>query len=97
VEVDLGDLCVADGDPFGVVGLVQAGVDLQAGAGGRARDQVDDRGGVDQRLAAPVVADEAEQAMLDLVPLREPIELTANWAVSRLTPTLIHPSLRARS
>jgi hypothetical protein len=66
MEVDLGDLGVADLDPLGVVGLVETGIDLQAGAGGRASDQVDDRGIVDQRLAAPVVANEAEQAMLDL-------------------------------
>jgi hypothetical protein len=60
VEVDLGDLGVADGDPLEVVGLVEASVDVQAGAGGSACDQVDDRGVFDQWLAAPVVADEAE-------------------------------------
>ena len=69
-DIDLGDLFIADRDSFGVVGLVQAGVDLQSGGGRGARDQVDDRGVVDQRLAAPVMADEAEQAVLDFVPLR---------------------------
>ena len=52
VEVDFGQLSVADLDPGGVDVVVQAGVDLQAGAGGGAGDQVDDGGVVDQ-LTAP--------------------------------------------
>lgn len=38
VEVDFGELGVADFDALGIVGLVQAGVDLQADAGGGAGD-----------------------------------------------------------
>jgi hypothetical protein len=42
VQVEGGHLFVGDLDALGVVALVQAGVDLQAGAGGGGRDQVDD-------------------------------------------------------
>lgn len=55
--------------PWGVVALVELGVDLQPGAGGRLGDRVDDDLVADQRPAAPVFGDEAPQAMLDLVPL----------------------------
>ena len=40
----------------------------QAGLGGGGGDQLDDDLMADQRLAAPVLADEGEQAMLDPVP-----------------------------
>ena len=42
---------------------------LQTGAGGGGGDQLDDGLVADQRLAAPVLGDEREQPMLDLVPL----------------------------
>src|SRR3990172_8976582 len=68
-EVDGGELGVADLDALGVGALVEAGVDGQGGAGGGGGDQVDDRLAGEQGLAAPVDADLAEQAVLDLVPL----------------------------
>src|SRR5206468_11470137 len=68
-EVDGGDVGVADLDPFRVAAFVEARVDAQPGAGRGCGDQVDDHLAADQRLAAPVLADEAEQAVLDLVPL----------------------------
>ena len=42
--------------------------DLQPGLGRRRRDQVDDHLVAHQRLAAPVLADEREEPVLDLVP-----------------------------
>ena len=65
-ELDGGEFGVADLDAFGVGALVEAGVDGQAGAGGGGDDQADDRLAADERLAAPVDADEGEEAVLDL-------------------------------
>jgi hypothetical protein len=62
-------LLVGDDEFFGVGPLVEAGVDLQAGACGGRGDQVDDHLVADQGLAAPVLRDEREQAVLDLVPV----------------------------
>src|ERR1700753_1757700 len=51
---------------------VEAGVHLttgfEAGLGRGGSDQLDDHRVADQRLATPVLADESEQAVLDLVP-----------------------------
>lgn len=41
-EGDPGELFVGDLDAGGVVALVEAGVDLEAGAGGGVGDQIDD-------------------------------------------------------
>ena len=49
--------------------LVELGVDVEAGAGAGGGDQADDDLVADERFAAPVLADEREEAMLDLVPL----------------------------
>ena len=43
-------------------------MDGEAGAGRGRADQLDDHGMREQRLAAPVLRDEGEQAMLDAVP-----------------------------
>ncbi len=69
MEVDGFDLVVGDADLVGVAGVVEAGVDLQAGAGLGGSDQIDDRLQGVQRLAAPVDRDVAEQAVLDFVKL----------------------------
>ena len=68
-DVHGGEFLVGDFDFLWVGSVVELGVDLQSGAGRRGGDQVDDDLVTDQRLAAPVGRDEAEQAMLDLVPL----------------------------
>jgi hypothetical protein len=57
---------VADLNAFGVVAVVKAGVDGQARLGRGRGDQVDDDSVTDQRLAAPVDADEAKWAVFDL-------------------------------
>ena len=61
---------VADLDPGLVIGRCpSAALTIRPRAGRRAGDQVDDHLVAHQRPAAPVLGDEAEQPMLDLVPL----------------------------
>ena len=65
-----------DGAHLGVAdldaGRISVGVDLalhlQPGVGGRGGDELDDGLIADERPAAPVLGDEREEAMLDLVP-----------------------------
>ena len=87
-EVDGGEFGVGDFDSFRVGAFVEAGVDIESGACGRGADQVDcdfEAGRLDcdfeagRRLAAPVLRDEAEQAVLDLVPFAG-----AGWEVADL-------------
>ena len=67
-QFQLREFRVADFDS-GVIGVgVQLGADGQAGFRRRAADQIDDRLMAEQRLAAPVLGDEAEETMLDPVP-----------------------------
>ena len=66
-ELHLGLL---DPDARLVGALVDGTVDLEAGLGGCGPDQLDDRQSAFERLAAPVLRDVAEHAVLDLVPLR---------------------------
>ena len=56
-DVDGGDLVFCDLDFGGVGGRVDAGVDVQSGAGGGRADQVDDDLVAGQRPPAPVEAD----------------------------------------
>src|SRR5262245_1934890 len=69
-DVEGGHLGVADLDAFLVGALVEQAFDLEAGLGGRGADQLDDCNAIGERAAAPVLRDVAEQAVLDLVPLR---------------------------
>ena len=48
---------------------VEGRTNLEAGGGTSTRDQLDDDLVAGQRSAAPVLADEGKEAMLDLVPL----------------------------
>jgi hypothetical protein len=69
-------------DLGGVVVLVEAGVDLKTGTGRGRADQADDHLEGDKRLAAPVVADEAPQSVLDSVPLAgwsSPVPVDRGW------------------
>src|SRR5207245_2597475 len=68
-DVHCGQLGVADLDPLLVLFGVKAGVDGEPGAGGCRGDQVDNHLEAAQRPSAPVEAHEAEQAMLNFVPL----------------------------
>ena len=69
VNVDGVHLGVGDFDAGGINVGVDLAAHLEAGVGGGGRDQLDDGLVADERLAAPVLGDEREEAMLDLVPL----------------------------
>ena len=56
---------------------IEFGMDLQPFGSGGGGDEIDDDLEADQRLATPVLADETEQPMLDLVPLAR-----ARWKVT---------------
>jgi hypothetical protein len=68
-NIDAGQFLVGDDDARLVVTRVQGGAHFQAGARRGAGDEIDDRPVADQRTAAPVLGDKAEETMLDLVPL----------------------------
>ena len=85
-QVDLGHLRVADFDLVRVPLGIQLATDLQPGLGPGVGDQVDDRGVGQQGPATPVLADEREQPMFDLVPLaRSRRQMTDVDRQSRLT------------
>src|ERR1022692_3755311 len=67
-QLDSGKLLLAHLDPFGVLACVQLALNAKAGSCGGSSDQVDDDFMAHQRFAAPVLRDEREQTMLDLVP-----------------------------
>ena len=71
-EVDGVDFGVADADLGGVFACVELGVDVESGAAAGRGDEVDDDLQREERFGAPVAADEAEEAVLDLVPLARP-------------------------
>ena len=71
-DVDRRHFLVADHDALGIDVGVEFAVHLQAGARCRAGDQLDDGLVADQRPGPPVLADEGEQPVLDLVPLAGP-------------------------
>lgn len=62
-------MLVTDLDSGRIPPPIQAASHLQSGGGAGGGDQVHDRGVTHQWSAAPVLGDEAEQAVLDLVPL----------------------------
>ena len=69
-EVDGAHLLVGDFDAFGVGGVVELGLDGEAGGGGCGADQVDDRLDRLEWSAAPVDRDVAEESVFDLVGMR---------------------------
>src|SRR5260370_2780541 len=69
VEVDLSHLVVGDFDPWRVGPVINLRMNLQSFSGGCCCDQADDHFQAGQGLPSPVLADEGEQSMFDLVPL----------------------------
>src|SRR3954468_13939398 len=69
LDGERGHLGIGDLDAFGVAVLVKLAAHRQAGLRRRGADQLDDDLVADQRLAAPVLRDGGEEAMLDAVPL----------------------------
>ena len=68
-EADLREFLVLDLGSGGIGPVIEFGVHFQAFCGGRGGDEINNDLEADERLAAPVLANEAEQPMLDLVPL----------------------------
>lgn len=60
-------LGVTDLDAGGIAAGINLGFDVEAGVGGGRGDQLHDGLVADQRLSPPVLRDEREQAVLDLV------------------------------
>lgn len=67
-EVDRGHFGVGDDDSLRVCVGVDVAGDGEAGVCGRRGDELDDDLAADERLAAPVLGDIGEEAVLDLVP-----------------------------
>src|SRR5260370_42223533 len=61
-------LGVADLDAGGIGGGIDLALDLQPGIGGRGRNELDDGLVADERSRPPILGNEREEAMLDLVP-----------------------------
>src|SRR5262245_62091403 len=72
LEMELLHGLLRDLDPCWVRVLIQLAYHRQARRGRRGRNQVDNHLVAHERLPAPVLADEGEQPMLDLVPLARP-------------------------
>ena len=68
-EVDPHHVGVGDADAAGIGCGVDLASDRQSGLGGGGGDELDDGLVADERLGAPVLADEGKEAVLDLVPL----------------------------
>src|ERR1022692_3702787 len=68
-EVNLREFFVVDFGSRRVSTVIHCGMDGQALCGSRSGDEVDDNLEADERFSRPVLADEAEQTMLNLVPL----------------------------
>jgi hypothetical protein len=60
---------VGDDDGLWVFVGVELATDGETGASGGGGDQVDDYAIAGQRFGAPILADEREQTVLDLIPL----------------------------
>jgi hypothetical protein len=68
-EIERCRVRVGNLDPRRIGIGIDGALDVQAGAGRSAGDELDDGLIADQRLASPVLGDEGKQSMLDLVPL----------------------------
>src|SRR6266404_8360067 len=68
-EGDGGYVCVRYDNAAGVLAGVEFTAHSEAGFGGSGRNQLDDQPIADERLGAPVLADEGEEAVFDFVPL----------------------------
>ena len=69
LDIKGGHLGVTDLDALRIGPRIEFTTHRQTGLCGRGGDQFDDRQPAGQRLATPVLADMAEQAVLNLVPL----------------------------
>src|SRR6266436_7764081 len=70
LDVERLHLGIADFDALFVGRGIECALDFQAGFGRRRSNQLDYRHAIDEWSSAPSLRDVAEQAVLDLVPLR---------------------------
>jgi len=68
-QTDPSELLVVYFGPNRVDAIIDCGMNVQTFSGSRGGDEIDDHLEADERLAPPVLTDEAEEPMLDLVPL----------------------------
>ena len=80
-DVDGVHLGIGDLDALGIAVGVDVAGDGEAGIGRGGADQLDDDLMADERLAAPVLGDVGEQAMLDPVPFAG--GLPSDWGSGR--------------
>ena len=73
-DVDGGHLVVGDLYSRRILIGIDTAFHVQAGASGRARDQLHDGLMADQRFSPPVLCDEREQPVFDLIPARLDID-----------------------
>src|SRR5437868_15302990 len=78
LDVERLHLRIADFDALFVGRGIESTFDFQAGFGRRRSNQLDDRHAVDEWSPAPSLRDVAEQAVLDLVPLRRARRIVMN-------------------
>ena len=69
LEIDAAQLLITDAVTFFIPFGVEAGRDGEAGFRFCVADQVDDGHTIEQRATSPVLGNETEHAMLDLIPL----------------------------
>jgi hypothetical protein len=68
VDIDFREFLVGDPDSGRIGSFVDLGMDQESGSGGCSCNEVDNNLVTDQGFATPVLTDEGEQAMFDLVP-----------------------------
>ena len=76
-DVESRHLLVGHTYRLGIAVLIEFTAHGQAGFRGGGGDEIDDREPTDEWLAASILGDVAEHAMLDLVPLRCPWRIVA--------------------
>ena len=69
VDIQSPHFLIADLAAFFIAFVVQPSLDIEAGFRFRISDKVDDGDAVEERPAAPIFGNEAEHAVLDLIPL----------------------------
>ena len=69
LEIQASQFLIADLAAFFIAFVVESGRDSQAGFRFRVPDEVDDGHTVEQWPATPILGNEAEHAVLDLIPL----------------------------
>ena len=69
LDVESGHLGVGNLGALRIIVFIELTGDGKSAVGGGAGDQLDNDQIADQRLAAPILGDEREQPMFDLVPL----------------------------